>query len=189
MSNMKKTLIGIGLMFLLAGAGIFFYQYRSGAATYMADAASSTGATVIATESVPPVIPTGYKEYKNDQYHFSVDYPEGLAPQEFHDSGPGLIVSFQSGAGQEGFQIYVAPVNGTQVTPERFKLDEPSGVMKDAVDTTVDGMVAKKFTSLDSSLGETWEIWFIKDGFLYEVTTYKQLDSWLDGIMQTWKFL
>jgi hypothetical protein len=32
------------------------------------------------------------------------------------------------------------------------------------------------------------EIWFIHGGFLYEVTTYKQLDSWLTPIMQTWQF-
>jgi hypothetical protein len=29
---------------------------------------------------------------------------------------------------------------------------------------------------------------FIHGGFLYEVTTYKQLDSWLATILQTWQF-
>jgi hypothetical protein len=31
----------------------------------------------------------------------------------------------------------------------------------------------------NSVMGDTREIWFIHGGFLYEVTTYKQLDSWL----------
>jgi hypothetical protein len=37
-------------------------------------------------------------------------------------------------------------------------------------------------------LAASREIWFIHDGFLYEVTTYKELDSWLATIMQTWQF-
>jgi hypothetical protein len=130
-----------------------------------------------ATVSPPPNIPAGYIEYRNDQYHFSVYYPPEMPPKGYPDRGDALTIAFQPAAGEPGFQIYVAPVNGTQVTPEQFKLDEPSGVMKEAVDTTVDGVVAKKFTSSDASIGETREIWFIKDGFLFEVTTYKTLDS------------
>jgi len=38
-------------------------------------------------------------------------------------------------------------------------------------------------------MGDTQEVWFIKNGFLYEVTTYKELDQWLAGIMKTWKFM
>jgi hypothetical protein len=36
---------------------------------------------------------------------------------------------------------------------------------------------------------DTREVWFIHGGLLYEVTTYKQLDSWLAQIMQTWQFI
>jgi hypothetical protein len=44
------------------------------------------------------------------------------------------------------------------------------------------------FYGNNSIMGDTREIWFIHGGFLYEVTTYKQLDSWLAPIMQTWQF-
>ena len=30
---------------------------------------------------------------------------------------------------------------------------------------------------------------FIHGGYLYEVTTYKELDTWLGSIMQAWKFI
>ena len=40
----------------------------------------------------------------------------------------------------------------------------------------------------NSVMGDTREIWFIHAGLLYEVTTYKQLDSWLVPILQTWQF-
>jgi hypothetical protein len=53
---------------------------------------------------------------------------------------------------------------------------------------TIDGVPATMFYGSNSVMGDTREIWFIHDGFLYEVTTYKQLDSWLAPIMQTWHF-
>ena len=37
--------------------------------------------------------------------------------------------------------------------------------------------------------GASREVWFVHKGFLYEVTTYKALDSWLASIMLTWKFI
>ena len=40
-----------------------------------------------------------------------------------------------------------------------------------------------------TSAGDWREVWFIRRGFLYEVTTYKELDSWLADIMRTWKFI
>ena len=40
-------------------------------------------------------------------------------------------------------------------------------------------------------MGNTREVWFILGGLLYEVTTYKQLDTEGNkiGIMQTWRFV
>jgi hypothetical protein len=32
-------------------------------------------------------------------------------------------------------------------------------------------------------------VWFIKGGFLYEITTYKEFDAWLAQIMQSWQFI
>ena len=61
--------------------------------------------------------------------------------------------------------------------------------MKEPVDFTLDGASARSFYGYDTVIGDTREIWFIKDGFLYEVTTYKALDSWLASIMQHWKFI
>ena len=141
------------------------------------------------TQASPPTVPAGYKEYRNTDYGFSLYYPGGISPQEFHDSGYALTVTFQGWPGQRGFQVYVAPINGTKVTPERFQLDEPSGVRQELHATTVDGAPAVAFYGLDATVGKTSEVWFIHGGFLYEVTTYKEFDTWLAGIMQTWKFI
>ena len=44
------------------------------------------------------------------------------------------------------------------------------------------------FYGSNSIMGDTREIWFISAALLYEVTTYKQLDTWLVPILRTWQF-
>ena len=43
------------------------------------------------------------------------------------------------------------------------------------------------FYGYNDVMGNTREVWFIRDGFLYE--SYKELEPWLAEIMSTWKFL
>src|SRR5262249_37231757 len=40
------------------------------------------------------------------------NYPTDIPPQEWHERGHALTVAFQPKAGEEGFQIYVAPIIG-----------------------------------------------------------------------------
>jgi hypothetical protein len=100
-----------------------------------------------------------------------------------------VTVLFQSGEGEAGFQIYVAPINGTQITAERFAMDAPSGVRQEPREAVVDGVRAVAFYGFDAKVGKTTEIWFIHDHFLFEVATYKELDTWLYDLMQTWRFI
>jgi hypothetical protein len=100
-----------------------------------------------------------------------------------------MTVAFRAKAGEQGFQIYVAPINGTKITEERFLMDEPSGVKREPHDTTIDGAQALAFHGFDTGMGQTYEIWFIRAPFLYEVSTYKELEPWLNEIMSTWRFI
>ena len=45
------------------------------------------------------------------------------------------------------------------------------------------------FFGSNSIMGDTREVWFVHGGYLFEVNTYKDLDSWLSQIMQTWVFI
>ena len=65
-------------------------------------------------------------------------------------------------------------------------MDEPSGVRNDQTETSVDGALALGFHGFD---GQTYEVWFIKCDFLYEVSTYKELEPGLNEIMSTWRFI
>ena len=131
----------------------------------------------------------GYKEYRSGDYNFSVYYPGNIPPQKSRDRGFALTVEFQKADGEPGFQIFAAPINGTTITEERFLMDEPSGVRKDVKDVSVDGVQAVAFHGFDARIGKTYEVWFIRDGLLYEISTYKRLEPWLNKILSTWRFL
>jgi hypothetical protein len=100
-------------------------------------------------------------------------------------------VTFQDVVADQEFQVYVTPCSGTMITAARFKLDEPSlsGVKIDPTNVTADGAHGIEFFSYASRLDDTREVWFIHGGFLYEVTTYKELDAWLQPILESWRFL
>ena len=85
--------------------------------------------------------------------------------------------------------MYATPYRKAIIDVRRFRIDEPSGVIRDPKPLTVEGAAGTMFFGYNAIMGDTRELWFIKGGYLYEVTTYKELDDWLAGIMQTWKFL
>ena len=45
------------------------------------------------------------------------------------------------------------------------------------------------FHGFDADLGDTYEVWFIRGPFLYEVITYKELEPGLNAILSTWRFI
>ena len=126
----------------------------------------------------------------DDVFRFKVSYPADYAVREYAEDEAGArTVAFEGPSQGEGFQIFVVPYAHSAITPERFRIDDPSGVMKEAKEVIVDGTSAKSFFGYNDQMGDTREVWFIHGGFLYEVTTYKPLDTWLTSILQTWKFL
>lgn len=137
---------------------------------------------------VKPVPPAGTKAYENNSYGISLFYPENLTVAEQKGTGNSLTVLFGDKNKNEGFQVFVIPYGQSKITDERFHLDEPSGVMNNPVNITIDGTSATEFQSTNQAMGTTREIWFLHGGLLYEVTAPLPLDSWLTGIMKTWVF-
>jgi hypothetical protein len=186
-----SLVLGLGALAVIIGiAALLFGASKSTSAqaaspvlALATDQATSTASKIPAT---PP--PAGYLPYDNQHYHFSVYYPPTLQLHTYDEEGGGFTAAFQNPTTNVGLEVYVTPYSGTQITEQEFKLDEPSGVMNQPTHVTIDGVQATMFFGSNSVMGDTREIWFIHGGFLYEVTTYKQLDSWLAPIMQTWQF-
>lgn len=136
-----------------------------------------------------PNPPAGYERYTNNKYGFSLAYPKELSVKEFDEGGGAINVSFQNVSSGQGFQIFIVPYAEKTISKEQFLKDAPSGVRKGAKVIHLDGVPAESFYSEQSLLGETKEVWSLHGGYLYEITTYKDLDSWLLGILGGWKFI
>ena len=172
---------------LLVGIGA--YVASRGPSSPALDLSQASGTFSFATTSIQRTPPAGYAEYRDTQYGFSLFYPQELSAKKYDGGGGIATFVFQSVQPVEGFQMYVIPYSGTKVTEERFRMDEPSGVRDNPTYGLIDGAPAAAFYSRDAHLGDTYEIWVIHGGYLYEITTLKPLDTWLQGIMQTWRFL
>jgi len=190
---MKKFFPAIlgALVVLCLVLGVFFYIRISGSPIVAMPALSfpSDASSTAAPSGTPLVreVPEGDDEYHSAAYRFSVIYPSNLAVSE-SDSGGDATFTFEDDKNIVGFQVYVQPFSGTQITEAQFKQDIPSGVRTSLKNITIDGATGASFYSADHLLGDTAEVWFIHGGYLYEVTTFKEQAAWLGSILQTWKF-
>jgi hypothetical protein len=177
---------------IIIGFGVLQFDRATATAAQAASpvpALKFTETSSTSSESVAVAPPTGYLPYSNPQFHFSVDYPSNLQMHTYQEPGGGFTAAFQDPTDNVGFEVYVTPYSGTQITEDRFRIDEPSGVIDQRTTVTIDGVPATAFYGSNTIMGDTREVWFIKGGLLYEVTTYKQLDTLLAQIMQTWTFI
>lgn len=133
--------------------------------------------------------PEGTQEYYSEHYRFSLFYPDDLTVKTYDEGGGAATFVFQNPIRATGFQIFVTPYAEAKVSPDRFRKDVPSGVRSSERQIVVGSAVGAAFESANVALGETYEIWFIKDGYLYEATAPRSLAAWFLEIMQTWQFI
>ena len=131
----------------------------------------------------------GFLEYKNLILHFDLFYPPELRVTEYDDGTAASTITFEAAGSNHAFQIFAVPYAESTITKEQVEKDVPSGMITGATDIVVDGSPAVMFFSTDPRLGEMREVWFIHNGFLYEINTIKENDEWLSQIMATWTFL
>jgi hypothetical protein len=67
-------------------------------------------------------------------------------------------------------------------------MDIPSGVRLQEEQITLAGVPAMAFVSEDAVLGPTREIWFLKDGYLFEITAPVSSEVWMSSILTTWTY-
>lgn len=184
---MKYALLIAVLSFVLIGGYVLYTQLDWGRAPEVV--ASERPAMPATPVIVGRTVPEGMHEYRSEQYRFSLLYPEYMKVKEQDEGQGAATITFEDISRNEGFQIFIVPYLEAQVSEERFRMDIPSGVRRDIRDVAVDGAVGAAFTSEHQLLGETSEIWFVQGGYLYEVTTLKELETWFSAILSTWEFI
>lgn len=128
------------------------------------------------------------ENYRSEKYGFSFRYPDGFTISELDEDGGELIVVSRPES-EQSFQIFIVPWDRGAITARRILEDVPGLVIESPQEVILsDGNPGLIFWSGDASVGKTREVWFARAGHLYQVTTFAEFDSWLAGIMSTWKF-
>ncbi len=199
LENKIVLLAGLVCVLVIIAGGFYWYKTagNQGAVIVLSANGGSLAAiddastTVPLSESTPVTTEStaGMRLYQNAAFHFGLLFPDNLVATEYKEQGGALTVSFQDSSTSEGFEVFVTPYDKTQIDQARFTLDEPSGTFLQPQNVVVGGTPATMFYGRNGIMGDTREVWFIRGGYLYEVATYKALDTWLGGIIQTWKFI
>lgn len=137
-------------------------------------------------------IPDNSNLFKSEKYGFSLEYPKELAIKEYEEGGGSHTIIFQKIGELFGFQIFVTPYSKDEITEAQLTKDIRSGEIRRPTEILIgkDGDIRALIFETDSSIiGETREVWFINNGYLYEVTTYLEHDQWLSDILSTFEFI
>jgi len=188
---MKRIFWYFIVAILIIGVVLFaLYRERTGAMPAPQTSPESTStAPVQYTPSATDSAPVGAHTYVNEQYGFSLQYPDGLAVEDRAEAAGEHTTTFENADGSQSFQIFITPYTAKQIDKSRIDLDTHGSAEGTPVEIVLhNGTHALAFFSDDAILGRLREVWFLHGGYLYEVTTYDTLDSWLSGIMQTFTF-
>lgn len=187
----RNILVVIVLIMLLGLAALTGYRPNQATPSEQLVVSSTPSGVVVdasvLSQSAPA--PEGYVKYENTRYGFSFYHLPDSAVREYDEGQGAMTIVLQNEKLVRGMQVFVVPYAESLITEERFKADVPSGVREDAEDTTLNGVRAVTFVSEDMLLGPTREIWIIRNGYLYEITTFKGVGNWFTPVIQSWRWL
>lgn len=182
----RMRYVAIGLAILVVIGITFFSQLRPKEAPSVPSDSSVSEIEPVPLSTLPST--PGYRTYANEQYGFAFSYPEELSATSYAERNGGTTLVFQNQQSVLGFQIYIIPYAEDSVSDEQFRKDIPSGVRENVRNITLDGAIAALFTSRDTFLGKTTEVWVLNDGYLIEITTAAALEPALLDVLATWSF-
>jgi hypothetical protein len=199
----KKTIVIIIIVVLLAGALGWFLILRKNPVQPGEETGNEN--EIAGQDKTYTVVPSEENKennvYTDSQYKFSFEYPKDFTATKFREGEEGDTILVQKQGSKDGFQIFITPFDEPgPLTEERVKQDLPDLKMENSEQRVLkNGVPALIFFSEETSLGKTREIWFIhpvrnpdsngaSNYYLYQVSTYKELDSLVAAIISTWKF-
>lgn len=191
-----KKIVTFFVVVVLGGIGFSFYRFsKNGKLVPPAQIVIEDDEEVIPLEPVvePEIkrVDSTTNTFTHKKYNFSFNYPSNIKTSNFNE-GDGEQILFQ-GDNNEWFQIYITPWDEEgDITAERIKQDLPDIVITSPQKAILGpkqkegiGPHALIFYSKDSSLGDTREVWFVRNGNLYQITTYKKLDTMIGQILSS----
>jgi len=137
------------------------------------------GGGVYAQSQTTPDTDAGLQAtYQNQQFNFSLNYPADMAVSEMNDDDGGETIFFVDATSGKQFQIMVIPYSTVNLAGG-VPMPDSSASASDQGDTLSD---------VNVDVDDIAEIWFTKNGVMYNVSCFKDNEPWLLSLLQTWRF-
>ncbi len=123
----------------------------------------------------------------NFSFKYSAGFKATLVPATQPDSGvAGEVVTVENSKGS-GFQVFSMPFNESgPITPERIKKDQPDADVLEPKNAQLDGVQALVFYGYNGDMGETFEVWAVRKGKLYQIAGPKTAEDLIIKTLETW---
>lgn len=130
------------------------------------------------------------KRYEEGTFGFSFNYPEEYEVTVFEEPVGGATFVVQDKK-SDGFQVIVSPFDEplTALTEERVRRDIPDLTIE-AVQPVLLGDAGQGIAFVsdnDAFGGASREVWFVFDGYLFQISTYLKNDPLLQAVLGTWE--
>lgn len=120
---------------------------------------------------------------------FNFRYPAEFDVDILPDGTDSKALLFQNRRTGEGFQIYLTPFEEQIIlTPDRIRQDIPDIVLNHFQEIRISGVLTLFFASQDETFGNTYEVWFVHQGTLFQITAPADSVDLLKQILITFKF-
>lgn len=118
---------------------------------------------------------------------FDFVLPHSFTISRIEEAG-GETLLFRGEDERRSFQIHITDFDDpSPLSPEKIRADLPSMDFRDPQVISVDEVQAVVFLTTEGSL-ETREIWMVRGGMLYQISTYAEFDNDMVEILSKWSW-
>ncbi len=170
---MKNKIFIIIILVILVGVGIFVYQKDGSENKNLSD--------VEKQEEVS----NNPQNFTHPDLGFDFFYPPEYTLTILNDGFGESILIQKDG---RGLQLYITDFSGTTFNSYLVKKEITDVKLENVTDIELPSKIgAVSFSYKDPSLGEVWNVWFVKDKKLYQMTSQVGHDEALKMFVETFK--
>lgn len=129
-----------------------------------------------------------FMTYIHPEYGFSFDFPADWGAESFAEDEGGEVVAVQNA--ETGILIFIYPFNEPgPITKERVLKDVPDMKIQNEIQLKIGGAIdAFGFDCDEREIGPTKEVWFVRNGFLYQISAAEGSGEVFYKMAETWRF-
>lgn len=189
MNRSKQIITAIVVAAIILIGGYFYFTKDFNSTSEFGNLDLYTSNLITAPQYETEVSKETSPRYTHENPNFSFNYPESFAVSNFPENN-GEIVLVQRAEDKVGLQIFITAFDepASALTASRVTSEIPGIQIQDAREILF-GDERVGITFINTTNAEpTREVWFVKNGHLFQVTATATFQSALEKIMSTFQF-